>query len=126
MTSTTGRNGRLGNQIIRNLAVSLLAKKHNLKVEYYNKDLIKKLGIELFTGSNSYNYINYLTDDNYIPAIDAIVSELEIDEAEYHINLRKDADKANQFISGYSTDPEWNPNFDPKRQEEIEKIISEK
>ena len=68
----------------------------------------------------------YLTVDNYIPAVVAIVSELEIDEAEYHINLRKDADKANQFISGYSTDPEWNPNFDPKRQEEIEKIISEK
>lgn len=65
MTSTTGRNGRLGNQIIRNLAVSLLAKKHNLKVEYYNKDLINKLGIELFIGSNSYDYINYLTDDNY-------------------------------------------------------------
>jgi len=34
MISTTGSNGRLGNQIIRNLAVSLLAKKHNLKVEY--------------------------------------------------------------------------------------------
>lgn len=68
----------------------------------------------------------YLTDDNYIPTGDAVVSELEIDEAEYHINLRKDADKANQFISGYSTDPEWNPNFDPERQAEIEKIISEK
>lgn len=64
MTSTRS-NGRLRNQIIRNLAVSLLAKKHNLKVEYYNKDLINKLGIELFTGSNSYNYINYLTHDNY-------------------------------------------------------------
>lgn len=65
MTSTTGHNGRLGNQIIRNLAVSLLAEKHNLKVDYYNKDLISKLGIELFSGSNSHNGYQYLTDDNY-------------------------------------------------------------
>jgi hypothetical protein len=65
MTSTGGNNGRLGNQIIRNLAVSLLAEKHNLKVDYYNKELINKLGIELFSGNNSHNSIQYLTDDNY-------------------------------------------------------------
>jgi len=65
MTSTTGNNGRLGNQIIRNLAVSLLAKKHNLKVNYYNYDLIRKLGIELFIGTNTYTTIQSLTDDNY-------------------------------------------------------------
>jgi hypothetical protein len=52
MTTTTGNNGRFGNQIIRNLAVSLIAKKHNLNVDYFNKDLISKLGINLFSGSN--------------------------------------------------------------------------
>jgi len=65
MTSTTGMNGRLGNQIIRNLAVSLIAEKYNLKVEYHNKDLINKLGIELFSGSNTYTNTIFLTDDNY-------------------------------------------------------------
>lgn len=65
MTSTCGNNGRLGNQIIRNLAVSLLAEKHNLAVNYYNKDLISKIGIELFSGSKSYTNIQELTDDNY-------------------------------------------------------------
>jgi len=64
MTST-GNNGRLGNQIIRNLAVSLLAEKHNLKVDYYNNTLINKLGIELFSGTSSYDDIQDLTDDNY-------------------------------------------------------------
>ena len=64
MTST-GDLGRLGNQIIRNLAVSLLAEKHNLKVNYYNNDLIYKLGIKLFSGINSYESIQDLTDDNY-------------------------------------------------------------
>jgi hypothetical protein len=65
MTSTTGQNGRFGNQIIRNLAVSLIAEKHNLKVNYYNEDLIIKLGINLISGSNTYTSIQNLTDDNY-------------------------------------------------------------
>jgi hypothetical protein len=64
MTST-GNKGRLGNQIIRNLAVSLIAEKHNLAVNYYNYDLIKKIGIELFSGSNTHTSIQQLTDDNY-------------------------------------------------------------
>ena len=45
MTTTTSYNGRLGNQIIRNLAVSLIAEKHNLYVNYSNNVLIKQLGI---------------------------------------------------------------------------------
>lgn len=65
MTSTTGNNGRLGNQIIRNLAVSLIAEKHNLKVTYFNKELINQLGISLFSGENIYSQIQPLTDDNY-------------------------------------------------------------
>jgi hypothetical protein len=65
MTSTTGNNGRLGNQIIRNLAVSLIAEKYNLQVDYFNKDLINKLGIKLFSGQNKYTSIQDLTDDNY-------------------------------------------------------------
>ena len=63
--TTTGNNGRLGNQIIRNLAVSLIAEKHNLNVNYYNKDLISKLGINLFSGDNIYINTIKLTDDNY-------------------------------------------------------------
>jgi hypothetical protein len=65
MTSTTGEHGRLGNQIIRNLAVSLVAEKNDLKVEHFNNDLIGKLGIELFSGNNTYDSMQDLTDDNY-------------------------------------------------------------
>ena len=65
ITTTTGRNGRLGNQIIRNLAVSLIAEKHNLKVDYFNKELIDKLGIDLFSGENVHDDTNDLNDDNY-------------------------------------------------------------
>ena len=48
MTETSDYVGRLGNQIIRNLAVSLIAEKHNLYVKYSSYDLINSLGIELF------------------------------------------------------------------------------
>jgi len=63
--SFTIENGRLGNQIIRNLAVSLLAEKHNLKVNYCNHELIHHLGINLFSGKKNYPTIQNLTDTNY-------------------------------------------------------------
>ena len=66
MITRTLKNGRLGNQIIRNLAVSLIAEKYNLKVEYCNKNLISQLGIELFTGDDVHLNTIYLTDNNYI------------------------------------------------------------
>ena len=83
MTSTTGNLGRLGNQIIRNLAVSLVAEKNNLKVDYYNKQLINKLGIELFSGSNTYEKIDNLTDNNYFTIYNS-------DELNYNLNPNND------------------------------------
>jgi hypothetical protein len=79
MITTTVPYGRLGNQIIRNLAVSLVAEKHNLIVDYCNKDLIHKLGIELFSGINSYNCTECLTDDNYFTIYN-------IDKLNYNVN----------------------------------------
>ena len=66
MRTTTKKRGRLGNQIIRNLAVSLIAKKYNLKVNYYNKKLINNLGINLFSGRKNYKKkTKNLNDKNY-------------------------------------------------------------
>ena len=70
MTSTN-QNGRLGNQIIRNLAVSFIAKKHDLKVIYYNEKLIKELGIDLYSGSIVHNRNVRLLDDNYFKFLNA-------------------------------------------------------
>ena len=55
MSYTTYDNGRLCNQIFRNLALSIIAEKHNLYVEYANYELIKEIGIELFTGEKIHN-----------------------------------------------------------------------
>jgi hypothetical protein len=65
MITTTATNGRLGNQIVRNIAMSIVAEKFNLKVVYSSNDLISKLGIELFSGKNEYSTTALLTDNNY-------------------------------------------------------------
>jgi len=65
MTSTTSTNGRLGNQIIRNLATSFIAEKNNLYVSYSSHTSIENLGIQLFVGTRKFNSQILLTDDNY-------------------------------------------------------------
>lgn len=64
MSECWGR-GRLGNQIIRNLAISFIAKKHDLKVRYSSHDLIKQLGIELYSGKNIHTRFENITEENY-------------------------------------------------------------
>ena len=63
--TTVAEHGRLGNRIIRNLAVSLLAEKYNLQADYCDKELISKLGIELYSGNKRYTQTVQLTDNNY-------------------------------------------------------------
>jgi hypothetical protein len=65
MSTTIKGLGRLGNQIIRNLAFSFIAEKNNLYVDYKNKDLIEKLGINLFVGKNIFSIEKHLKDNNY-------------------------------------------------------------
>jgi hypothetical protein len=67
MSITKTDNGRLCNQIIRNLALSILAKKYNLYVEYSNyNDINNKLGIELFVGNKKYDKTILINNNNYI------------------------------------------------------------
>jgi len=68
--------GRLGNQIIRNLAVSIIAKKNNLAVNYCSRKKIETLGIFLFSGEYTYTNKQILNDANYFqllnePKLDA-------------------------------------------------------
>lgn len=67
MSKTGENNGRLCNQIIRNLSLSILAKKYDLYVEYSNYDNINnKLGIELFVGNKKYNETITINNHNYM------------------------------------------------------------
>jgi hypothetical protein len=69
--SSTASNGRLGNHIFRNLAVNLIAKKHNLYVTYTSHDRIEMLGIQLFVGINKFPTSMSLTDDTYFETLNA-------------------------------------------------------
>ncbi len=65
ITCNHKKHGRLGNQIIRNLAMSEIAKRHNLHFIYSSHDLIKKLGINLFVGDRKYKTTKIINDTNY-------------------------------------------------------------
>ena len=55
------------NHIIRNLAVSILAKKYDLFVKYsYYVDINNKLGIELFIGNNKYDKNIHLGNNEFM------------------------------------------------------------
>lgn len=60
--------GRLCNQIFRSIGISILAEKHNLKVQYPFKyiDIMNKLGIILFNGTNDYSNSENINDNNLI------------------------------------------------------------
>ena len=64
--TTTFPDGRLGNQIIRNIAVSLLAEKSNLHVTYSSHALINELGIDLFCGTTRYSASIRIDDLTYM------------------------------------------------------------
>jgi hypothetical protein len=79
MTHTiSGGGGRLGNQIIRGLAVSIVAEKHDLLASYLDKELIQKLGINLFSGNKSYDSTMLLTDDNYFSILNQDVLDTNL------------------------------------------------
>jgi len=71
MSITTYNNGRLCNQIIRNLATSLIAEKYDLQVTYSNHEAIQSLGINLFSGQNRYDDTIVVTDDNYFDVLES-------------------------------------------------------
>ena len=67
MMTQTKANGRFCNQLFRNIAVSLIAEKCHLMVDYISIDLIRLLGISLYTeGTNTYADTIALTDANYM------------------------------------------------------------
>ena len=78
--SSTKPVGQLCNQIIRNLALSIIAEKQNLHVTYTSHNKIEQLGIKLFIGDKKYDISKDLTEDNYL-------NYFNIDDGDLHYNL---------------------------------------
>ena len=72
MTSTIGGFGRFGNHAIRNLCLSEVARKNNLKVKYSCQKEFDQLGIELFSGEKSYQSFVTLDDDTFYDYISGV------------------------------------------------------
>ena len=79
--SITTAFGRLGNQIIRNMAASFIACKNDLNIEYSSHEIIQSIGINLYVGKNKYSKTLKVTDDNYINVLNMK------EKLEYNINL---------------------------------------
>jgi len=89
-TKTTTYNGRLCNQIIRNVSVSLIAKKHNLFVEYCNHELIENgLGIPLFVGCNKYDEMSKLNDGNFFDILNQEAIHQNLDPMDNYFQTKE-------------------------------------
>ena len=77
--SYVGECGRLCNQIIINLAMSFIAKKHDLNIRYHDHHRMDALGIPLFSGKHSYGDTIHINDNNYedMYKLDSIKANIE-------------------------------------------------
>lgn len=96
--TTTIANGRLGNQIIRNLAVSLIAEKYDLKVDYVNRDYIAMLGIDVYSGKNVYPETRALTDENYMSVRESGKVDYNLDPNQSYFQTREIMDLIYQHL----------------------------
>jgi hypothetical protein len=71
MTTTVWASGRFCNHLIRNLAVSIIAEKHDLAVDYSYRENANALGIQLFSGTRRHGTMVQLTEDNYFQVLES-------------------------------------------------------
>ncbi len=77
-------HGRMGNTVIRNLAISFIAKKFDLKVTYWRHAELERLGIDLFSGSREYPQKLEIVDDNYFSIYRRDTLEYNLDCPDYY------------------------------------------
>jgi hypothetical protein len=75
----TLHKGRFGNQIIRNLCISIIAQKFDLNVTYSSHDKIKALGIDLFSGCKIFDNRIKLTEQNFFEILEKDSLESNLD-----------------------------------------------
>lgn len=91
-------NGRFCNQLIRSIATSLIAEKHNLKVSYAICHQLSALGLNLFSGENTWLSTIELTETNYFQTLNLEKLESNIDPNKSFFQTRKITQKVYEFI----------------------------
>ena len=97
--SVSDTDGRLGNQIFRHIALSIVAKKHNLYTSVYARESeVTDLGIDLFCGNNIYTNTTFLTDSNYFDILNA--SEINFNlNAQTYFQSKKVTDNTHDYLN---------------------------
>jgi hypothetical protein len=90
--------GRLGNTITRNIAGSIIAKKHNLKITYQDYQLITQIGIPLFSGIKIYKNTNYVDDNNYFQILNANNIDFNINVNSYS-QTKQITDETHKYLN---------------------------
>ena len=94
MSIIKNENGRLCNQIIRSVALSLIAQNHDLYTEYRNYNIIhNELGINLFCGTNKYNKTVIVKNNNYSEILNAP------QKIDYNVNLNYDYFQTEEIVN---------------------------
>lgn len=77
--SKTLPQGRLCNIVLRNVAASFIAEKHNLSITYIGREEMEPLGIPLFVGTNKYDTTIFMNELNYwdIYNMDSLTTNIE-------------------------------------------------
>jgi len=97
--SKSDSGGRLGNQIIRHLALSFIAEKHDLYTSVYLRESeVSDLGIRLFCGNNIYINTKELTDWNYFDILDKESINFNLD-AKTYFQSKKITDKIHEYLN---------------------------
>jgi hypothetical protein len=104
-TIRTGASyGRLGNQIIRNIAVSLIAEKHDLYVAYSYPEIMSKLGVRLFVGNKTHVGKRLLTDDNYFETLNKGAIDYNLNPNANFFQTKEITNLIYNYIDGIKTD----------------------
>ena len=97
--SKSDSGGRLGNQIIRHLALSFVAKKHDLYTSVYLRESeVTDLGIQLFCGNNIYLKTEELTDWNFFDILEKESINFNLD-AKTYFQSKKISDKIHEYLN---------------------------
>jgi hypothetical protein len=91
-------NGRFCNQLIRSIATSLIAEKHNLNVSYAIYHKLNLLGLNLFSGKNTWSSTIELTDSNYFQTLNLEKLESNIEPNKSFFQTAEIIQKVYEFI----------------------------
>jgi hypothetical protein len=93
--------GRFGNQFIRNIAINFITSKFDLSCIYQSNDLMKELGIELYSGNKLYNddYVNVIIkNENLITLLNQNILNFNIIKCDDYYQTKEISNMIQKYL----------------------------